>query len=73
MILQVSFEQYCELYPGGWGEEIGSQMVLFDLLRKNGAPPVKIMSAQELMSEEEKKELVRTEDAMKALDWNVIL
>ncbi|KAK9358846.1 NmrA-like family-domain-containing protein [Lipomyces starkeyi] len=70
-VLQVSFEQYKDLWPK-LGDELGIMMMFWELLGENSwnaLPGNKMVHAYELMTETAKKELVTTEEAFKALDW----
>ncbi|KAF4539247.1 uncharacterized protein LTHEOB_10411 [Lasiodiplodia theobromae] len=70
-VVQVSVKQYVELF-GAMGEEQASQWVFFEWMKEAGVstiPGVTMMDVQELMSDEEKRKLVGTEQALRGMDW----
>ncbi|KAH8650560.1 hypothetical protein BGZ60DRAFT_388903 [Tricladium varicosporioides] len=72
MVMQISHEQYCQFF-GTMGEEQASQWKFFEAVHELGIAEIegkKILEATDLMPEEAKKELVKTEDSLRALDWS---
>ncbi|KAL2795762.1 hypothetical protein BJX66DRAFT_336667 [Aspergillus keveii] len=74
VVVQVSMEQYCTLWPG-MGEEQASQWRFFGYVNQAGidlmnVPGFPVVSAQEIMSEEAKKALVGTEESLARMDWS---
>ncbi|PLB40929.1 uncharacterized protein BDW47DRAFT_122999 [Aspergillus candidus] len=74
MVVQISAEQYCALWPL-MGEEQASQWRFFQFLRDNQLDIHKVegfpvIQAQDLMSEEARKSLVLTEESLRRMDWS---
>lgn len=74
MVVQVSMEQYCALWPL-MGEEQASQWRFFRFVREAGidmynVPDFPVVRAQDLMSEEAKAALVPTEESLARMDWS---
>lgn len=73
-IVELSVQEYVELF-GEMGEEQAIQCIFFNAIK--GADPkeieglgFKMIDAQELMTEDEKSQLISTEESLKRIDWS---
>ncbi|KAJ0413900.1 hypothetical protein BJY00DRAFT_305977 [Aspergillus carlsbadensis] len=74
MVVQVSMEQYCALWPL-MGEEQASQWRFFALAEQAqidmyDVPDFPVVRAQDLMSAEAREALVPTEESLRRMDWS---
>ena len=75
MVLKVSPKQYSELWPG-WGEEMGVMMDLWGDLKDrswDGLPGDYVQDIDDFLSVEDRKSVIKTEAAFRALDWKKII
>jgi hypothetical protein len=74
MVVKISMQQYCQIWPG-WGDEMGVMMELWDHLKDrswDGLSEDRVEDINKFLSDEDKKSLVRTEAAFKALNWDMV-
>ncbi|KAJ5760455.1 hypothetical protein N7520_007611 [Penicillium odoratum] len=75
MVVKISLDEYSKLWPG-WGEEMGLMMDLWGVLKYNswgGLPGDNVRNIDEFLSAEDKKKVIKTEAAFKALDWKPVI
>lgn len=73
-VVQVSSKQYVDLW-GHMGEEQASQWRLFEYLKENKIntakiPGFELIDAQTLMTDEQIKKLVPTEQSLREMNWD---
>ncbi|KAH8588128.1 hypothetical protein B0O99DRAFT_693748 [Bisporella sp. PMI_857] len=71
-VVEISSEHYIQLW-GHMGEEQASQWIFFKWLKAAGLSKiqgVEMIDGKELMTAEEIKSLVTTEDSLKGMDWS---
>lgn len=68
-----SLEQYAEIFPAGWGYEMGEMMVMWNELREkswSGEEPLVTIDELGLRGN---PELTTVKDAYKAMEWSALL
>ncbi|GIJ90513.1 hypothetical protein Asppvi_009469 [Aspergillus pseudoviridinutans] len=75
MVVKVSLHEYSQLWPG-WGEEMGSMMAMWSALRERswaGLDGDHVLDIDNILSADDRKSVIKTEAAFRALDWKKIL
>ncbi|KAG2419247.1 hypothetical protein HFD88_004042 [Aspergillus terreus] len=75
MVVKVSLHEYSQLWPG-WGEEMGSMMAMWSALQERswaGLDGDHVLDIDNILSADDRKSVIKTEAAFRALDWKKVL